>query len=276
MNEMCPACGFSRWMPARRVGAAAIEHCVGCGVGRTWPRPDRHAQDFGGAGGGALRDEARTRWRAFARSQLDVLEPFRFSGVARPCLVDVGCSVGALVQEANVRGWRAVGFEPDWHACTLARRHAPVANSYFGTTSVLGNKVHVAVLSHVLEHVDDPVEFLHAIFGALAPGGVVLVVCPNKAGWIARVQGARWYGYAVEQHVWHFTPQALARVVAQAGFEAVEVRADRSMSYRSPVLPWFTQPLLDKVLQLAARIGLGDEGAVLGRRPTTSPAGCVR
>jgi hypothetical protein len=163
------------------VGETVIEHRVGCGVGRTWPRPNRHGQDFGGAGGGALRGEERSQWGAFARSQLDLFESFRTPSDDRPCLIDVGGSVGALVQVATVRLGRSLVFEPDWEACVLARRYSPVVNSYFPITSVLRNKAHAVVLRHVLEHVDDPSRYLQGIFVAMAPQGMLLVVCPNNA-----------------------------------------------------------------------------------------------
>ena len=264
--EQCPVCGADDWTPRQRVGSALIERCAFCDVGRTSPMPDGSGQDYGRPGGAELRSESWILWRKFARVQLDLLDRFRPDSHEHPRLVDIGSSVGMLVAEAGARGWRAVGFEPDRHACYLTRNRGSIVNSFFGPMSVRSGSVDAVVMSHVLEHVGDPLLVLTYVKDALADHGHVLVVCPNSSGWIARVQGSRWYGYAVEQHAWHFNSATLARLMERAGFEIVEVDAKRVMHYRSPVLPLLTQPILDMGLRAASRMGLGDEVAVVGRR----------
>ena len=268
-RNRCPACDSTWWVPYRKVRRASIELCCGCGLGRTWPPPLPHSQDYGPVSMADVRERSRFRWQRIAQAQLDLLEPLRRLSAARPSLVDVGCSVGALVEKANEQGWAAIGFEPDWRACEIASDRVPVVHGFFVANAVLANTVHAVVTSHVLEHVDDPVAFLREIGNALAPGGELLVVCPNHAGWIASVQRSRWHGYAVEQHLWHFTPQTLTRVVERAGF-AVRMARTRASWYASPLLPWLTQPMLDAGLRVASWLGLGDEIAVLGKRTPTA------
>jgi SAM-dependent methyltransferase len=175
----CPACDGTRWVPHRTVRGATIELCGACGLGRTLPPPLRDSQDFGTVSMAVGRERSRFRWRRIAQKQLELLRPLQRSIGSRPCLVDVGCSVGALVEEANCRGWVAVGFEPDWRACLIASVQAPVVHGFFSAKTVLANTVHAVVMSHVLEHVDDPVGLLREIGDALVPGGGLLVVCPN-------------------------------------------------------------------------------------------------
>ena len=215
------------------------------------------------------RERSRSRWLRIAQTQLELLTPIKPLIGSRPCLIDVGCSVGALVEQANNRGWAAVGFEPDWRACEIASAQAPVVRGFFGANSVLANSVHAVVVSHVLEHVDDPVGLLREVGDALAPRGELLVVCPNYKGWIARAQQAGWHGHAVEQHVWHFTPQTLERIVGRAGFAVCAART-RASWYVSPLLPWLTQPILDEGMRVLSWLGLGDEVSVLGKRESTA------
>lgn len=268
----CPVCGGNEWARHERVRQSEVVKCVRCGLGRTVPTPDASAQDYGTALGAALRSGERSLWRRFATTQLGLLGP-PASHRGRPArLLDVGSSVGALVDEARRHGWFAAGFEPDYHACTIARQSGgAVVNSFLGPNSVRGGSLDAAVLSHVLEHVDDPAEMLRSVWAAVAGGGRILVACPNFAGGLARLQGSRWYGYAVEQHAWHFTPASLARAVANAGFEVVDVHPRRAMQYRSPVLHRLTQPVVDMAIRGVGRIGLGDEVVVVGRKREVSP-----
>ncbi len=269
--EQCPVCGANDWAPRERVGSATIERRALCDVGRTSPMPDGSDQDYGRADGAELRSASWMLWRKFARAQLDMLDRFRHGSLERRRLVDIGSSVGIFVAEAQARGWRAVGFEPDRDACYLTRNRGSIVNSFFGPMSVRSASVDMVVMSHVLEHVRDPIGLLTDVKNALADNGHVLVICPNSSGWIARVQGSRWYGYAVMQHMWHFNSAALARLIERAGYEIVEVDAKRAMHYRSPVLPSLTQPVLDIGLWVVSRMGQGDEVAVVGRKRAVPP-----
>jgi 2-polyprenyl-3-methyl-5-hydroxy-6-metoxy-1,4-benzoquinol methylase/Zn ribbon nucleic-acid-binding protein len=273
----CPVCGGNEWARHEWVRQSEVVKCVSCGLGRTVPTPDAFAQDYGTARGAVLRSGERPLWRRFAKTQLELLGP-PASDRGRPArLLDVGSSVGALVDEATLRGWCAAGFEPDYDACAIARHSVggAVVNSFLGPNSVRAGSFDAVVLSHVLEHVDDPSEMLRAVWGALSDGGRLLVACPNFSGGLARLQGARWYGYAIDQHVWHFTPLSLARAVKNAGFTIVKVHSSQVMQYRSRFLPRLTQPFIDLAIQMVRRIGLGDEVVVVGRRPKVSSGATV-
>ena len=109
-SEECPVCGGDDWKPTVNVGAAIIERCALCDIGRTSPKPDGSDQDYGRADGAELRRESWMLWRHFARAQLDLLDRFHPDIPDFRRLVDIGSSVGILVSEAKARGWRAVGF----------------------------------------------------------------------------------------------------------------------------------------------------------------------
>lgn len=153
------------------------------------------------------------------------------------------------------------------HAPSLgARLGGAVVNSFLGPSSVRAGSFDAVVLSHVLEHVDDPSEMLRSVWGALSDGGRILVACPNFSGGLARLQGPKWYGYAIDQHVWHFTPWSLAHAINAAGFNVVKVHPSQVMQYRSPFLPRLPQPFINLVVHLVGRLGLGDEVVVVGRK----------
>ena len=155
-SEECPVCGGDDWKPTVNVGAAIIERCALCDIGRTSPRPDGSDQDYGRADGAELRRESWMLWRKFARPQLDMLDRFHPDIPEFRRLVDIGSSAGILVSEAEARGWRAVGFGPDRHACYLTSNRGSVVNSFFGPTSVRSGSLHAVVMSHALEHVGGP------------------------------------------------------------------------------------------------------------------------
>jgi Zn ribbon nucleic-acid-binding protein len=139
----CPVCGGNELAPHQRVRQSEVVKCVSCGLGRTVPTPNASAQDYGTARGAVLRSGERPLWRRFAKTQLELLGP-PASDRGRPArLLDVGSSVGALVDEATLRGWCAAGFEPHYDACTIARHAEGWASTRFSGRTRFELTIHV-------------------------------------------------------------------------------------------------------------------------------------
>jgi SAM-dependent methyltransferase len=80
----------------------------------------------------------------------------------------------------------------------------------------------VVHMSHVLEHLADPLGNLRTIGRLLRPGGCLIVEVPNEFDnlytWV-RLRSATAHAYDVPStHLWFFTPASLARVIRSAGF----------------------------------------------------------
>jgi len=131
--------------------------------------------------------------RSLSRWLRDNLQTETSSGSALSFL-DVGCGMGANLLAAQRLGMDVQGFEPSaTHAhIAINRLHLPVIPEYF-TAGRLGNRqFDVVMLSHVIEHIFDPKRFLHELLSVLKPGGVLIVITPNRDSIIARSMGNRW------------------------------------------------------------------------------------
>lgn len=192
---------------------------------------------------------------------------------ARGKLVDVGCGaqpyralvpagvtyVGLDIMEAGERfgyrtpdtlyfdgqQWPEAARDADWILCT-----------------------------EVLEHVLDPRAFLHEAYGALRPGGRLVLTVPFAARW-----------HFVPYDYWRFTPSALAHLLDAAGFADVSVWARGNAltvsCYKNMalLLPWlFPQGLsgaraLPRRLAGAAALPLVFGLAVTGNWSLRAPGG---
>jgi SAM-dependent methyltransferase len=129
--------------------------------------------------------ERYSRWRALgAVTKADhVTELCKRAGLAPRTLLDVGCGDGALLSELHRRGFGGTlsGLELSTAAAALARsrpgiervdcfdgRHVPFPDGSF----------ELGVLSHVLEHVDDPPVLLGEVARVC---GAVVVEVPLEA-----------------------------------------------------------------------------------------------
>ena len=225
----CPACGEIRFVTALRVGTVEVRRCSGCGLGRTVPPPaeadgrERFAADPAYFRNGLTQPKDRW-WRRFNRAPLELLEVAGAPAGLR--LLDVGCSVGYLVAAARKRGFRAHGLDSSAAAVSVGRAALglELRPGRIETAAVEPGSQDIVVLNHVLEHLPEPRAALDAVHGWLKPGGWLLIGLPNFASPIARWAGARWAGLVLDQHVWHFTPAALGRLVASAGFVRIRMR----------------------------------------------------
>jgi len=85
------------------------------------------------------------------------------------------------------------------------------------------------VLSHVLEHVADPVQELRRARKLVRGGGSVIVAVPGWDCWQRRVFRNCWAHTDLPRHLQHFTIPALNHAARAAGFSGARVRRCTSM-----------------------------------------------
>ena len=96
--------------------------------------------------------------------------------------LDIGCSAGALIEEMHsATRCTGSGVEPgDGHRAYCESRGLQVFRSLEEAVAASPCRFDLITLSHVLEHVSDPVQFLAGLReDALAPHGRLLIEVPN-------------------------------------------------------------------------------------------------
>jgi 2-polyprenyl-3-methyl-5-hydroxy-6-metoxy-1,4-benzoquinol methylase len=137
----------------------------------------------------------------------------------RARLLDVGCGNGEFLAEMAAAGWIAEGLEVDERAVDQARargldvRHGPLEDGAYHPRSF-----DAVTLSHVVEHLHDPVATLRRCRELVRDDGVLWIATPNLAGRGHRRYGRAWRGLEPPRHLVLFTPSALVRAFDRAGF----------------------------------------------------------
>jgi len=139
-------------------------------------------------------------------------------------LLEIGCSSGEKLFILRDYGWRAEGIEPsaDAHAeaekLGLPARHCSLedANLEHGAYDVIE-------LTHVLEHLIDPIGGLSKLRDALAPDGKILLTLPNGRGVGLKAFGRYWQGLDLPRHCVVYTPTALRALCSRVGLEVRQV-----------------------------------------------------
>jgi SAM-dependent methyltransferase len=126
-------------------------------------------------------------------------------------LLDIGCSNGNLLQTFHSLRprWILSGAElvDQWKETVLAL--PGVEAFYSGPNPAYAGRFDVISLSHVLEHIPDPIPFLKAISGHLTPGGRLLLAVPNLRQNPSDL--------IIADHCSHFDEDSLTYVAGKAG-----------------------------------------------------------
>jgi len=171
--------------------------------------------------GYAVPDARMGRWRAIgARSKAaHVVRLCDEAGVAPSTIVDIGCGDGAVMAELAQRGWTVDGFELAENAARAARERgiARKVETFDGEhVPAAASEYDLALLSHVLEHVPDPLPLLKE---AARVGRWVLVEVPLEDNRSARRPAKRKLSEEAG-HLHAFSRADVLGLVREAGLEA--------------------------------------------------------
>lgn len=160
--------------------------------------------------------------------------PFKQVGT----LLDVGCGSGEFLQRMRDAGWRVLGTEPDPNAA--ARLQDKLGFRVFSDirdVEAQPERFELITLSHVIEHVPDPLTTLKQLARLLKSGGRLVITTPNAKGLGATLFGRFWRGLEPPRHFNVFTPESLTEALAGTGLRVetlrTEVRLARGIFYLS-------------------------------------------
>jgi SAM-dependent methyltransferase len=177
-------------------------------------------------------------------------------------LLDLGCWVGFLLDEAGSAGWTATGVEPSAFASRHARERLglDVRTGDLLTADLPGHAFSAIVLGDVLEHLPRPGRALERIGTLLTPDGVVAMMVPNAGSRTARIMGRRWWSI-IPTHVHHFTRTSLTTLLSRHGFAPLELRTQPkalSVAYYLSRIGGYSPPLGRALVRAATAAGLAD------------------
>jgi 2-polyprenyl-3-methyl-5-hydroxy-6-metoxy-1,4-benzoquinol methylase len=140
-------------------------------------------------------------------------------------LLEIGCGDGNFIADIKKQGWEVMGVDSDPEAArvAMAKYGVSVLVGRFEDIDLPQDYYNVVVINHVIEHVSDPVLFLARTGANIAPGGRIIVVTPNSAGFGHAAFGANWRGLDPPRHLHIFTPVNLVETVRKAGLNCMHL-----------------------------------------------------
>jgi SAM-dependent methyltransferase len=200
---------------------ADIVRCSRCGHMQLAEFPTE--EDLSEAYGEAESDDYVTEeegQRATARAILDRIE----RQVAPGALLDLGCWVGYLLDEAGKRGWQTTGVEPSEFASAFARDRLglDVRTEGLFDAELEAGAYDAVFMGDVIEHLPAAGDALDRIAELLAPEGVLGLALPDAGSRLARAMGKRWWS-VIPTHVHYFTRASLTALLVRHGYRVVSI-----------------------------------------------------
>ena len=257
---ICPICSSKRMYYAFSVQQCRLVQCHDCGHMMLRPQPGK--KEFKGIheerhGSDAERKHFTELKQATALLYLDLIQ--RLLGRHGGRLLEIGCGAGDLLAAAADLGYDVTGVEFSPSACARAqRRLGEHGRVVCGDISALKESSHfdICVIADVVEHVEDPRDFLQRVYGLIRTGGIVVIATPSLQSWSARLLRNRWMEFKTE-HLHYFTPETLHSLLFHAGLEPVAAFPGRkclSLEYIADHFRKYPVPLVSSVLKFAARL----------------------
>lgn len=141
-------------------------------------------------------------------------------------LLDVGFGDGAFLELARSAGWDVTGVDPDPVSVESAiQRGFDVRLGGIEACADRSGSFDAVTLSHVIEHVHDPIALLQSAYHLLKPGGFLWLSTPNIESLGLSIYGRNWLGLDPPRHLVLFRWQAIQELLRKMGFDEVQKEA---------------------------------------------------
>lgn len=240
MGDVCVLCaGQAHEVVSRkdRRGADLVTVlCKGCGVLRNDPIPSEaelerfYRRDYRQDYKGTAEPRLRQVWRNLDRLNghfMDFRDVYCEGRLAGGRWLDMGAGSGEFLYLAQHLGAEATGIEPNeaYAAYCRDRLALPVQTGRMEEFDFGAGRFDLIRLSHVLEHLRDPVAALERLAGWLAPDGVIYIEVPDIEKDAQHKLRGRMFHYG---HIYNYNPVTLRQVAARAGLVELPATAARS------------------------------------------------
>ncbi|MDX2226058.1 MAG: class I SAM-dependent methyltransferase [Verrucomicrobiae bacterium] len=225
----CPSCSTPCHGPFNPIHSGySLALCAHCGLAFALPRPDFQELSDYYNGFGDRPKKLPEGMVAQIGASLDGL--IRSHLPAAVSVLEIGCSTGYILSALKARGYRVTGTDLSATAVQFARETYGVTEMFcaeFPPDEKQG-AFDVLILSHVIEHVLHPAEFLVQSLRFLRPGGIALILTPNFDSF-----GIRWFGtkypvFCPPGHLSYLTVRSLRFMADHAGAEVLDCRTESS------------------------------------------------
>lgn len=275
---ICPVCQSQSSNEAWQYRSYSIYECSGCDLQHAYPMQAASAEyyqtQYNNLLASFLSGNIHPGYRFLVKKIRDATR--RYLSPDQRRVIDVGCGPGYLLLDLQENGFECLGIDFNPAAIRVAREHFHVPAEIASLEEIATWKLRfdLALLSHVLEHVEDPLGLLKKIRQILYPRGVLVIELPNRNRSRHRDslrKGKLSWGEYPPHHLTFWSVAAISNVLVRAGYSILECRprpypeayqTEHSLIHRFNLRAGRGTTWLARILQLVGRLA-GLQGATL-------------
>ncbi len=165
------------------------------------------------------------------KNKLGILNSFNFTDKK---VLDVGSGTGDFLVTCKKDNWNVFGVEPNEDARTISKKNG--INSINDISFLKENNFDVITLWHVLEHVENLLEYIEVLKSKLKPNGVLIIAVPNYKSFDAKYYKEFWAAFDVPRHLWHFSQTSIQKLFAKVSMKVEKTIPMKYDSYYVSIL----------------------------------------
>ena len=183
--------------------------------------------------------------------------------ISKGRLLDVGCGDGAFLSRAKLAGFEAWGMDLDKNSVQAAMTVYELGNitqsslqEFVASCKREDRMFDVITFFEVLEHQDQPSEFIDQILSILKPGGYMAGSVPNGRRFLAAIDRKISPGDLPPHHFLWFSERTLGLLLSRKNFSSIVIHPSGNISLAE---------LRDKFAALFYRVMAWQNPSLLGR-----------
>lgn len=227
----CPICQTDKIKYYGSKNNYRLYRCLECNLVFVWPLPDNlgsiYTREYFVGGtedndfGYADYDKDKKAMKEFFLVYLDKIERLAFGR----SIFDVGAATGYFLNLAKSRGWKTAGVEISDYAAKIARKRGHEILWGHLPDIKIEDKFDAVTMWDVLEHLDNPEEYLRAVNKILVlDNGWLIINTVNRDSFWARLLGRRWHLIVPPEHLFYYSQKSLKLLLERTGFEIKEIK----------------------------------------------------
>ena len=158
----------------------------------------------------------------------------------RARILDVGCAAGYFLRVMQAAGHDVHGVELSQAIAVEAQKalgaervHIGLLDDAVQAMNYQPKSFDLVTMWDVVEHIPEPQPVLRAVRELIKPGGRFLLETQNVRSRWARLLGPRWHHYKHDEHLYHFAPDTIRKLLDQCGFRVLEIGSAYAGKYVS-------------------------------------------